>query len=60
MKQYEIYEATFTGPVLKENYAEVDLQGEFALNGKTSTVQGFYDGNGIYKVRYMPLETGGW
>lgn len=58
MKQYEIYEATFTGPVLKENYAEVDLQGEFALNGKTSTVQGFYDGNGIYKVRYMPLETG--
>jgi hypothetical protein len=30
-------------------------------NGKTSkTVAGFYDGNNIYRIRFMPTETGEW
>lgn len=57
-KQYEMLEFVFSGPELKESYAKIDLAGEFFLNGKLTTVEGFYDGKGIYKIRYLPLEKG--
>ncbi|MCI2069540.1 MAG: DUF4038 domain-containing protein [Bacilli bacterium] len=57
-KQYEMMEFVFSGTEMKENYAKIDLKGEFLLNGKTTLVEGFYDGKGVYKIRYLPLEKG--
>lgn len=41
-------------------FTDVQLSADFS-NGKTKkTIGGFYDGNGVYKIRFMPQETGMW
>ena len=58
MKQYETFELSFSGPVLTEAWGSVDLTAEFIHESKTQTVRGFYAGKGIYKVRFLPEQTG--
>lgn len=58
MKQYEMFELEFKGTAPEGSHAEVDLQAEFSVNGNTTSVKGFYAGNGTYKVRFYPAETG--
>ena len=63
MRQYETFELTMTGKALKQNYAAVDVTAAFCCNGQEKTVSGFYDGmdedgNGIYKVRFLPEQEG--
>ena len=78
MKQYELFELSWQGPVLSDNYAAIDLQAVFTLDAKasgsdtaadgsaagkstgTSAVKGFYDGDGIYKLRFLPMQAGLW
>ncbi len=58
MKQYETFELRFSGAVLTENWADIDLTAKFTCNGKSRMVKGFYDGDGTYIVRYLPEEAG--
>ena len=60
MRQYETFEVTLKGPELTEsdNQAQADVTGVFSLRGKETRVKGFYDGSGIYKVRFLPEEAG--
>ena len=60
MKQYEMFELAFTGEVLKDSWAQIDLTAEFACGDVTKTVKGFYDGNGRYVVRFLPETAGTW
>ena len=60
MKQYRVFELTFSGPALQENWAQVDLTAVFSHEEETATVKGFYDGEGIYKIRFQPRKTGQW
>lgn len=60
MKQYEVFTLTMTGPILTENYAQVDLTAQFTNGGRTVTVRGFYDGAGQYMVRFLPPTPGVW
>src|ERR1700751_897478 len=39
-------------------FAEVTLQAEFRCPGKTVKADGFYDGDGTWKVRLMPEKAG--
>ena len=42
-------------------FTEVDLTATFTHEGgQTITVNGFYDGDNTWRVRFMPLEEGGW
>jgi len=60
MKLNETFELSFQGEVLENNYALIDLLAVF-VNGDTSvTVKGFYDGEGVYKIRFLPEKTGVW
>lgn len=36
------------------------LSATFSLNDKVLAIKGFYDGNGVYTIRFMPSETGIW
>ncbi|WP_429063345.1 DUF5060 domain-containing protein [Chitinophaga sp. W2I13] len=38
----------------------MNLTGRFIKNKDTISVPGFYDGNGIYKIRFMPPNEGKW
>ncbi len=53
MKKFELFELFF------ENLPEGgEITAEFACNGEKITVPGFYAGNGVYKVRFLPKQTG--
>lgn len=60
MKQYEVFELSFRGEAPAGSQAIVDVRGQFSCNGSTKEVEGFYAGNGIYKVRFFPEEAGEW
>lgn len=54
MRQYEMFELVFNGPVLEDNWAQIDLTAEFSCGNERKTVRGFYDGDGRYVVRFLP------
>lgn len=58
MAQYEMMELSFHGPQPQGSEASVDLCAVFVHGENTTRVKGFYAGSGIYKVRFLPLETG--
>lgn len=60
MKQYRMFELSFSGPVLADHWAQPDLSAVFICEDEQVNVKGFYDGEGIYKVRFLPRKTGVW
>ena len=41
-------------------FSEISLTAEFSNGTQTIKANGFYDGDGVYKIRFMPVETGTW
>lgn len=60
MKQYQMCELSFTGDRLRESWAQIDLWGTFCSGERELTVPGFYAGDGVYKVRFLPDRAGNW
>jgi len=58
MKQYEMFELTYSAPAPRGSCADVDLTAEFSCGGTTVSVKGFYAGNDTYKVRFLPKLAG--
>ena len=56
--QYEMAELRYTADLPVGSESAVDLQAVFHKDGKTWHVKGFYAGNGEYRVRFLPEETG--
>lgn len=57
MKQYEMYELQFQGKE-PQNEAEVKLAALFTSEKEQVKAKGFYAGNGIYKIRFLPMYAG--
>ena len=60
VEQWGIFEAFFPGPAAGNPFVEVEFAATFEQSSKTTSVTGFYDGDGIYRVRFMPGSTGLW
>ena len=60
VERWGIYELTLDGPDTGNPFVDVELTAEFKQNGQTFEPHGFYDGNGTYKIRFMPDEPGEW
>ncbi len=60
VEQWSIYEIELKGPQTGNPFLDVTLGAEFKQGELSYTPQGFYDGNGIYRIRFMPTETGEW
>ncbi|HYW96327.1 MAG TPA: DUF5060 domain-containing protein, partial [Bacteroidales bacterium] len=58
--KWGLYEITLEGPEDGNPFKDVKLSAEFEKGDRKVVVTGFYDGNGTYKVRFMPDETGTW
>ena len=58
--RWDSIELTFSGPSSGDPFLEVSLAVTFRFGNRTLSVQGFYDGDGSYKVRFMPDELGEW
>ena len=60
IEQWGRFELTLAGTPTGNPFADVDLRATFTNGEETVAVTGFYDGNGQYKVRFMPQTTGRW
>jgi hypothetical protein len=58
--QWEVFELTLAEPSTGNPFIDVQLTAAFALGHRTVQVDGFYDGAGTYKLRFMPDATGEW
>ncbi len=58
MNQYEMIELIFNGDEPVGSHVDVNLFVEFENDEKVTNVKGFYAGNSIYKVRFLPEQTG--
>ncbi len=54
------FEATFAGPTEGNPFTDVTLTATFTQGATTRDVTGFYDGGGLYRVRFMPDTLGTW
>lgn len=60
VEQWGTFEIALSGPADGNPFLDVDVAADFTHGTKSVTVPGFYDGDGIYRVRFMPDETGEW
>lgn len=60
VERWDVYEITLEGPSEGNPFTEVRLTGLFTDGKVSHEVPGFYDGDGIYKIRFMPEAEGHW
>ncbi len=60
VEQWDTYELSLKGPSDGNPFADVTLSATFAMGHRTVLVSGFYDGDGVYRVRFMPDTAGHW
>ena len=58
VKRYGIAELVFQGPSEGNPFAEQWVKGTMAGQAEEKHAEGFYDGNGVYKIRFMPADEG--
>lgn len=61
VERWGVFELELRGPVDGNPYMEVELHAVFeGEKGNSIQVPGFYDGEGIFRVRFSPPEEGVW
>lgn len=58
VKRWDVFEVQLQGPAEGNPFLDHTLTGIFTGRNESVTVKGFYDGDGIYKIRFMPSFTG--
>ena len=48
VRKWDVFEVTLEGRSEGNPYTDFDIKGSFSSNEEQVTVDGFYDGNGIY------------
>lgn len=54
VERWSVYERAVTATVTGNPFTDHSIRGIFSSKSEQQTVDGFYDGNGVYKVRFMP------
>ena len=60
VERWGIFEAALQGPAKGNPFTDVTLSATFAQGHRSISVPGFHDGDGTYRVRFMPDEEGEW
>jgi len=60
IEQWGVFETTLHGSAAGNPFQEVQLAAHFSYQHRTVAVDGFYDGDGVYRVRFMPDTPGEW
>ena len=53
-ERWGVFEVTVTGPEEGNPFTEREFSGVFRGKNEEKLVSGFYDGGGVYRVRFMP------
>lgn len=54
VEKWCVFEVTVNGPADGNPFTDVEVRGTFIGKNEKKTVDGFYDGDGVYKLRFMP------
>lgn len=54
IKKWEVFEVSIEGPQDGNPFVDQKVTGIFAGRNENIMTEGFYDGEGIYKIRFMP------
>ncbi|MEC0236231.1 DUF5060 domain-containing protein [Paenibacillus kribbensis] len=57
---YECFECIRHGPEPRGSFADVNCSGVFMNGDRKIAIKGFYNGNGEFRIRFMPGEQGIW
>ena len=60
VEQWGVFELTLPGPTEGNPFTDVTVSATFSQAGKSAVAHGFYDGDGVYRVRFMPDSQGRW
>ncbi|MEV0614278.1 DUF5060 domain-containing protein [Nonomuraea sp. NPDC050404] len=60
MERWGVHEIELAGPAGGNPFAEVHLSARFQFRNRIVEAEGFYDGEGVYRVRFMPDAVGPW
>lgn len=60
VEQWGLFEIALDGPSEGNPFQDVSLTAAFTQDHRVVTVKGFYDGGGVYRVRFMPDAQGLW
>ena len=60
VERWGLYEIALDGPKTGKPFTEVSLSAEFRNGAQTVRVPGFYDGDGVYRIRFSPETEGAW
>ena len=54
VEQWGIFELALHGSAEGNPYLHVELSAQFTYKHRIVEVDGFYDGDGVYRIRFMP------
>jgi hypothetical protein len=60
VERWGIFDITLKGPDDGNPFIDVKLGAEFKHNSMVFMLEGFYDGEGLYRIRFMPNALGLW
>lgn len=60
VERWGSFEVQLHGPAGGNPFLDVELSAEFRQGERSVQVAGFYDGDGLYRIRFMPDATGSW
>ena len=58
VERWDVWEVSCPGPAEGNPFADHKIKGSFVRGQEKVEADGFYDGDGIYKVRFMPSYEG--
>lgn len=59
-EKWGVFELELRGPGHGNPYVDVELSAEFTFGERALNISGFYDGEGVYRLRFMPDREGEW
>ncbi|MGN0778268.1 MAG: DUF5060 domain-containing protein [Aristaeellaceae bacterium] len=54
VERWSMLELTLSGPCEGNPFIDQQVQAVFTCASEEKTIEGFYDGAGVYRVRFMP------
>ena len=60
VEQWGLYEIALAGPTNENPFTDVDFSARFTQGTNAVEANGFYDGDGVYRVHFMPEQQGEW
>ncbi|MBD3289681.1 DUF5060 domain-containing protein, partial [candidate division KSB1 bacterium] len=60
VEKWDVFELQFNGPDSGNPFKDVTLTAIFSTSDRQKEVAGFYAGDGVFKIRFMPDKVGQW